>query len=50
MHVHLMNTQERVEYFPLFFSANGVTGIRDMGAGLRCPASARSGRASIAER
>ncbi len=34
MHVHLMNTQERVEYFPLLFIANGVTGIRDMGAGL----------------
>ena len=34
MHAHLLSTEERLEYFPLLFIANGVTGIRDMGAAL----------------
>lgn len=34
MHTHLLNTEERLEYFPRLFIANGVTGIRDMGAAL----------------
>jgi imidazolonepropionase-like amidohydrolase len=46
MHVHLMNAEERVEYFPALFIVNGVTGIRDMGAALP-PARIREIRASI---
>ena len=45
MHAHVMN-EERIEYFPLLLIANGVTGIRDMGAALP-PAGIRQIRSSI---
>jgi imidazolonepropionase-like amidohydrolase len=46
MHLHLANTEERIEYFPKLLVANGVTGIRDMATALGA-ARARRLQASI---
>lgn len=46
MHAHLLNTEERLEYFPALFIANGVTQIREIGNALD-PARVRDVRRSL---